>query len=195
MTSIACIVIASLHRRRLLDELVMPSVVAQPFDEIVVVGDYHSGEGYRHLPVKPLWGNTCDALVKREVGVAATNAATLVFLCDDHRLAPKFVENLVAANLPESAIGVPSRFCVRGQEVIGLNMGIPGYPTGDYCGGHAGVFSRKCVQDFPHCLGPFHPNWDHLRSRIHVQRGYELVPLPDCLIEDVDDTPNYEPWN
>ena len=35
--------IASAHRRQLLDELVLPSVVAQGFDECVVVGEYHSG--------------------------------------------------------------------------------------------------------------------------------------------------------
>lgn len=194
MTTVACIVVASQHRRQLLDEKVVPSVVSQGFEECVVVGDYHSGEGFRHLPVKPLFGNTCDALVKRDVGTLATSSEWLVFLCDDHALAPDFLRWLRFSffrGLTETTIGVPSRFCVRDGETIPLNMGIPGYPGGDYCGGHAGVYHRSCIQDFPHCLGPWHPNWDYYRSRVHVSRGFSLVQLPDCLIEDVD--PNTDP--
>ena len=87
--------IASAKRRQLLDELVLPSVVAQSFDECVVVGDFHSGAGWRHLPFRPLTGSTIDALFKRDVGTVATSSDWLFYLCDDHRVHPDFSQDLL----------------------------------------------------------------------------------------------------
>lgn len=187
--NIACIVIASRHRRELLDSLVMPSVVGQSFEEIVVVGDYHSGPGYRHLPFPPLTGSTIDGQFKRDMGTLATSAEYCVYLCDDHRLDLDFCCNLRAylPDLGAGSIGVPTRFTQRGDEIIGLNMGVPGY-----CGGHCGVFHRTAIQQVPWALAPWHPNWDFYHSRILIERGYQLIELPDCRIEDVD--PTGEPW-
>lgn len=193
MTTIACVVIADGRRKELLDTKVLPSLVSQGFDEVVVVGDHHSGEGYRHLPVRGIFNNTLDALIKRDVGMVATDCEWVLFLCDDHALAPEFVRYLRLQQATDrrfdgtTAIGVPQRFTMYEGSRIELPMGLP-----DYCGGHAGVFHRSCIQDFPHCLGPWHPNWDAIRSQVHVQRGYRLVSLPDCFIQDLE--PEAHPW-
>lgn len=186
--TIACIVIAGETRERLLDELVMPSVLAQGFDEVVVVGSYQSGEGYRHLPVPPITRTTNDALVKRDVGVMATTSEYIVFLSDDHRLDPFFCLALRDIPLGRRTIGVPTRITNRGPNVIYLNMG---FGEG-YCGGHAMVVHRTAIQEVPFTVAPHHPNWDVLHTQMLTSRGYELVQLPDCLIEDVEQ--GGEPW-
>lgn len=195
--NIACIVIASAKRRALLDELILPSVVAQGFDEVVVVGDFHSGEGWRHLPFRPLTGSTIDAQFKRDVGTLATSAEWLLYLCDDHRLHPDFSRDL-ATFVTEHPVGptdviVPARFCERNGEQIGLNMGWPGYLGRAYCGGHAGIFPRAAIQQVPWSVAPWDPNWDYFHSRILMERGYQFhYQSGSCLIEDVE--PGSSPW-
>lgn len=184
--SIACIVIASAHRRELLDDLIMPSVIGQGFSEAVVVGDYHSGNGYRHLPVPDITATTVDAQIKRDVATMATQSEWLVYLSDDHRLDPFFHLALEEANLNITRIGVPRRFCVRGDDELDLNMG------DGYCGGHAGVFHRTAIREVPFSVAPHHPNWDVLHSQMLLSRGYSLAQLPDCLIEDIE--PGGAPW-
>jgi len=194
--TLACVVIASAHRRELLDTLVMPSVVAQGFDECVVVGDYHSGDGWRHLPFRPLTGSTIDALFKRDVGTVATSAEWLFYLCDDHRVHPDFSKDL-ATFMQDVLVGphdiiVPARFCERNGEKIGLNMGWPGYLNHSYCGGHGGIFPRAAIQEVPWSLAPWHRNWDFMHSRILQERGYNFhYQSGSLLIEDVGPG---EPW-
>lgn len=170
----------------MLDEQVLPSVVGQGFDEVVVVGDYVSGNGYRHIPFRPIYRNTSDAQFKRDVGTLVTSSEWLVYLCDDHALDDHFVVNF-PLRFQRGIIGVPHRVTKRNGRVIPLNMGLP-----EYCGGHAGVYHRSAIQQVPWQLAPLHPNWDVLHSRMLLARGYELVPLPDCVIVDVE--PGSEPW-
>lgn len=165
----------------------MPSVIGQGFDEVVVVGHHHSGDGYRHLPVPDITRTTVDALIKRDVGTAATTSELLVYLCDDHRLDSCFGVALRDVSLGKGAIGVPRRITNRGPQVVHLNTG---FGEG-YCGGHSGVFHRAGIQEVPWTIAPHHPNWDVFHSRMLMARGYELVELPDCMIEDVE---GGEPW-
>lgn len=193
----ACVIIASAKRRALLDELVLPSVLAQGFKETVVVGEYHSGAGYRHLPFRPLTGTTIDALFKRDVGAVATSSTWILYLCDDHAVHPDFSRDL-AAFMTEHPMGskdiiVPARFCERNGERIGLNMGWPGYLGHAYCGGHGGIFPRAAIQDVPWSLAPWHQNWDYMHSRILLERGYQMhYQTGTCLIQDVEE--GTEPW-
>ncbi len=195
--SLACVIIATLKRRQILDELILPSVVAQGFDEVVVVGDFHSGPGWRHLPFRPLTGTTIDALFKRDVGTAATYSDRILYLCDDHRVHPDFSRDL-ARLLQETQMDgkdviVPARFCERDGEKIGLNMGWPGYLGHAYCGGHGGIFPRTAIQEVPWSIAPWDPNWDYYHSRMLMDRGYAFhYQSGDCYIEDVE--PNSEPW-
>jgi hypothetical protein len=196
VTAIACIVIASRKRRELLDELVLPSVLAQGFDEVVVIGDYHSGDGWRHLPFAPLLGNTIDAQFKRDVGAVATSSEWLFYLCDDHRVHPDFSKDLAAFmqehHPTQQDVIVPARFCERNGEKIGLNMGWPGYLGHAYCGGHGGIFPRKAIREIPWSVAPWDPQWDFYHSRFLQERNYNFHYMSGtCMIEDIE---GGEPW-
>ena len=181
---IACIVIASAKRLQLWDELVLPSVLAQQFSEVVVVGDYHSGEGYRHIPFASVTGTTVDALFKRDVGTVATSCEQVFYLCDDHRISVCAMPRSESRN----DIIVPGRFCERAHETVVLNMGAP-----DYCGGHGGIFPRAAIRAVPWSAAPWHPNWDYLHSRMLADRGFAFRFMDSAvLIQDVDS--NGEPW-
>lgn len=180
--TIACVVIAGETRQDLLDEVVMPSVLGQDFNEVIVCGNYHSGKGYRHLPVPCITGTTNDALIKRDIGLMATTSEYVVYLSDDHRMDAFFCLALRDKPLGRRSIGVPTRITNRGPNVIYLNMGL----QEGYCGGHGMVVHRSVIQEVPFTVAPHHPNWDVLHSKMLTARGYELVGLPDCLIEDVE---------
>ena len=189
--SVACIIIAGGHRTRLIDEKILPSVLPQRFDEVLVVGEHHpDGDAYRYLHVPDLTKTTTDALVKRDVGTVATDAQTLVYLSDDHGLAPDFLATLRTAAV-EWDVVVPSRWC-RGPtgEAIRLNMGATELLP--YCGGHAGIFRRWVIQARPWSAMPHDRLWDLLASQIQQELGARFLHVPQVAIEDL--TPETSPW-
>lgn len=189
--TIACIVIASENRRQLVLDKVLPSVVSQAFDEVVVAADWAEPDArVRWLTVEPLLHNTTDALVKRDVGTLATTSDILVYLCDDHALVPNF-ERAVreVADEPWDVI-VPNRYTKWGGTIIPLNSGA----SGGYCGGHAGVFRRQLIQLLPWSAGPHDRLWDLNMSVCQQSMGARFVWLPrsDIAVEDLE--PEREPW-
>lgn len=186
--TVACVVIASKKREALLNATVVPSVLAAGFSEVVVVGDYHEGEGYRYLPVPPLTNTTTDALVKRDVGTLATTADWIFYVCDDHA-----VRKISAEPNDLSVIGVPARYCQLDNMIVLLNMGLdPRDPNAPYCGGHAGLYSRPLVQAHPWTTMPHDRLWDLLASRLLVAEGARLTALQGWEVEDLE--PEASPW-
>ena len=181
-----------------MDDLILPSVLAQEFDECVVIGDYHSGDGYRHLPFRPLTGSTIDALFKRDVGAVATSSDRLFYLCDDHAVHPDFSNDLTQflsehPDLGPKDVIVPARFCERDGEKIGLNMGWPGYLGHAYVGGHGGIFPRALIREVPWSVAPWDVQWDYHWSRMALDHGAVFhFQGASCYIQDVE--PNSEPW-
>lgn len=190
---LAVILIASLRRWGLITEKILPSLFHQGFDDILVVGDFCPGEGYRYLPVPKITGTTVDALIKRDVGTLATEADVLVYLSDDHMLSPNFGAILRQAFVPmfrENKVDVlvPGRSVWYIDKKIPLNMG----QAEAYCGGHAGVFHRRVIQAMPWTTGPHHPNWDLLISHEHQRRGFSYLYSDVLEVWDVE--PEGRPW-
>lgn len=186
--NVACVVVASKKRERLLDEKVIPSVLEIPFAEVVVVGDYHDGTGYRYLPVPPIAGTTVDALVKRDVGTLATQAPWVFYLCDDHA-----VRGYSTPPADPRTIGVPLRYSVDAEGVTHpCNMGLdPNDPNQPYCGGHAGLFSRALIQVHPWTSMSHDRLWDLVNSKFQMSVGAHLEPVP-WRVEDLE--PENFPW-
>lgn len=189
---IACIVIATAARKTQVYERVLPSIVYQGFDEIVVVGDWlddWAGPHVRYLCVEPLLHTTTDALVKRDVGTLATHSDTLVYLCDDHALGPRFGDELrlLLRDEPRSVL-VPSRWTIWQGERIELNDGF----ADGYCGGHCGVFPRSLIAQLPWSAGPHHRNWDLLMSKHQRALGARFVYASSLEVFDLE--PEHQPW-
>lgn len=186
--SVACVVIASAKRIPLLDDVVLPSVLQAGFDEVVVVGDFHPGDGYRYLAIPPVTSTTVDALIKRDVGTLATNSDWLFYVCDDHA-----VRRIGQVPKDPMRIGVPSRYCYIENMIVLLNMGLDTRdPNSPYCGGHAGLYSRKLIQASPWMTMPHDRLWDLLASKLLCQNGAILTPLTDWEVEDME--PQAQPW-
>lgn len=190
--SLAVVVIASEKRKDTTFPLVMKSILDQEPDEIVSVGDFEfPGEFWRHLVCAPLTRTTVDALVKRDVGIVATESENILFLCDDHALTPDFVQVFKKKYEPDQTWDflAPSRFTVRNGVSIPLNMG----KAQHYVGGHGGIYRREVCAMLPWSCAPHHPNWDVLHSQELVNRGCALAYADvDLSIEDIE--PGATPW-
>ena len=184
---ISCVIIASKKRVQLLDEVILPSVLGK-FEEILVVGDYHLGDGYKYLPVPSLTNTTIDALVKRDVGTLASRSPWIFYLSDDHA-----VRHTGPTPRDPMTIGVPARYSTDAEGTIHLcNAGLDELdPNKPYCGGHAGLFSKALIAQKPWTSMPHHPNWDLFASRIQMSLGATLEPVI-WQVEDME--PLAHPW-
>lgn len=193
MAGIAAVIIASRNRERLLDEHILPRVLDEQFDEVVVVGDYHAGSGYRYLSIPPILGTTIDALIKRDAGTVATVSPILCFFSDDHRPGEGFATILRAFVQQHSVDAlIPERWTTRGENHIPLNSG-----AGEgYCGGHAGVFHRGVLRHAPWTTAPHHRLWDLQHSQMLRDMGFAFHVCPEVTVEDVEHlvNPASAPW-
>ena len=190
--SLAVVVIASEKRKDTTFLPVVQSCIEQYPDQLVVVADFPwpYREKWRHYHVPALTRTTIDALVKRDVGWIATDTESIMYLSDDHRLGPDFIDTFKAdyATLRWDIL-VPSRFCMRTSERVALNMG----QAEGYCGGHGGIYRRRLLHYCPWSATPHHPNWDVIHTHQHVKSGARLrYAWPDLAIEDIE--PGAEPW-
>lgn len=189
--SVACVIIAGGTRTDLLDREVIPSVVAQGFDEILVCGEHHDGQGYRYLPVAALTHSTVDALVKRDAGTVGTNADWVAYLSDDHRIRPDGESWGVAVRRADMAglhVIVPERYAQHPEQGL---IRIPNGEEGGYCAGHGGLFRREVIRNQPWCTQPHDRLWDLYASQRQQDAGYRFASAP-IAIEDMET--EREPW-
>ncbi len=191
--SVACIIIAgSGGRTPLLDAISIPAALRAGFDEVVVVGTYHEGDGYRYLHVPDITKTTLDALIKRDVGTLATSAEWLFYLADDHTWAADS-QTLTRLPFASNDIIVPGRWCDGYSQPYTLNMGLHlNDPNRPYCAGHGGFFRRSLIAARPWTTMPHHPNWDLLATRIQLAMGARLYYHDEPTIKDIE--PQAQPW-
>lgn len=190
MTTLAAIVIAGGKRTALIEDEILPSL--KWFDEVLVVGEHHDGDGHRYLHVPDLTKTTNDALVKRDVGALATTAELLCYFSDDHRALGPFAQTLrqlVAEAIIPFDVLIPSRWAQHPEEGL---IRIPNGETERYCAGHAGVFRRRVVQWRPWTAHQHHRNWDLLISHEQLRAGFALVSYPQLQVKDLE--PENRPW-
>lgn len=194
---IAAAVISTANRWPLVRDHILPRLRSEGFDEIVVVGDGESGDGYRHLYVPSITGTTVDALVKRDVAAVATGSEYLWYLSDDHHPAAGSLAVLEAFLHNHSVAAlIPARRTWRetadGLVHYDLNSGA----QDGYCGGHSGVFHRGVLRLYPWTTAPHDRLWDLLHSRRLQELGVEFHYAPDVIVEDVEHLlhAEVEPW-
>ena len=188
--TVGCVVIAKEHRADLVERVVLPSVLTQGFDEVLVVGEYREGVGYRYLHVPAVTNTTTDALIKRDVGAVATASDILVYLCDDHRLDTGFLADVKRLAGENWDLLAPSRYTRRDGQRIPLNMGL----DAGYVGGHGLVIRRSALRLLPWMAGGHSRVWDVEHTHQIRSLGARLLYAPDGVagIEDVE--PGARPW-
>lgn len=187
--SLAVVVIASEKRMNSTFWPAIQSVVDEKPDELVVVADFHCAGNFRHIMIPAFTKSTLDALIKRDVGAVATVSDMIMYLSDDHRLAPGFVENY--RRHWEGAhwdILAPSRFCMKDEKPVRLNMG----QGTRYVAGHGGIYRRAILRSLPWTATIPHPNWDVIHSHHLVANGAQLSYAgAELAIEDIE---GGRPW-
>lgn len=188
--SIAAIVIAGGKRTDLIDRDILPSLTG--FDEVLVVGEHHAGDGFRYLHVPDLTKTTNDALTKRDVGTLACTSDVVAYFSDDHRALGPFASDLrqiIADGISAWDVLVPSRWADHPDQGM---IRIPNGEKEYYCAGHGGVFRRRVIQQFPWTAQKHHRNWDLLISHEHLRAGFTYLPAPQLKIKDLE--PERTPW-
>jgi hypothetical protein len=197
VTTLAAAVISSAHRWGLVRDQILPAILQEPFDEVILAGDGESGTGYRHLAIPALTGTTVDALVKRDAAALATESEYVAYFSDDHRPVPGFAE-VVRGYVANHTVDILIPERVTWREVDGgfhrynLNSG-----AGEgYCGGHAGVFHRAVMQRYPWTTAPHDRLWDLYHSRRCQELGFQFHCGTGAVVEDVEHllNPEAEPW-
>lgn len=197
MTTVACAIISTAHRWGLVRDQILPQVLREGFNEVVVAGDGESGEGYRHLYIPTITGTTIDALVKRDAAAVATESEYVCYFTDDHRPVPGFVTDLREYVIEHTVeVLIPRRVTWRpssdGQVCIDLNSGA----SEGYCGGHAGVFHREILRLYPWASAPHDLLWDLTHSRRLKELGVSFRYAPHIMVEDIEHflNPEAAPW-
>lgn len=194
MSELAFVIIASEKRRTSTLPLVIESVRAQDYGEVVVVAEFPvEAQGVRSYVMEPMLHNTIDALVKRDIGTLVTEAPNICYLCDDHALSPDFSQVFLACYLEQnwSALA-PARYCYKPGETAKTWLNV-GQDQG-YIGGHCGIYRRHWVtRELPWSAGPHHLNWDLLHTQRLKQRGATIgYAFQDLAVADLE--PGARPW-
>lgn len=159
--------IAHRDRARLLRERVLLDAQRDDWHEIIVVGSFEPGEGYRYVPMPPVHRDRRDALWQRELGARHATGDLLAFCHDDHTFAPDSVA-AIHDELPPWDLLVPRRVNVMGHT---LNNGAQDTPP--YMGGHALVMRRTLWATLP-WTSVDTEWWDLTLTRIWQEEGAVL---------------------
>jgi hypothetical protein len=186
--SIACVIVATEARKAALWERIVPGVLSEGFDEVVIVGDWADTvrAPARYIRVDPVHRDTRDALLKRDIGTLVTTADSILYLCDDHALASHFGNALRQVLDEPWDILVPNRYTMYLEKRCPLNNG----EREGYCGGHSGVFRRWVVTQRPWLAYAYHDNWrcwDVYASVAQQLDGARFCwsPRDDLAVEDL----------
>lgn len=181
-------------RYSLLKEKVLPAVLAQGFDEVIVAGSFEEGSGYAYVPVLPKYRDRRDALCQREAAARHATGDILIFGHDDHAVAADFGQQLVKyagyrhgempVEFPDWDLLIPQRQHGITKETLanGKNEKEPVYA---YMGGHVLVMRRWLWATVPWTTVDTE-FWDTSMTRIWKEAGARLVYADDLVHLDME---------
>ncbi len=206
--TVACVVVATEKRKALVNGHIVPSIMDQGFNEVIVTADYRDRNVNLYIP--SVYNNTLDALVRKQAALEANEGDVVVYVSDDHYLDDCFLEGLRGRLRDKWDILAPFRFTIRDGKLIPLNMGKDGAPDGgrDYVAGHAGIYRRSVLEAVPWqdilvqteirkpASALFYDTWG---THMMLDAGYKLCyceygsPIAVCDIDHFIDATS-EPW-
>lgn len=151
----------------------IPRLLKEPLiTDVIVVGEYESGDGYTYIHSPSVNFDCTDALEQRHQGALAAQSDTVLFLHDDHMPTRDFFQNLMLRTQQFRLstpwdVFVPYRVSETPAGAFGdgddrspcfreLNNGMDGH----YVMGHASVIRRKMLNLVPWNTVPKVFTWD-----------------------------------
>lgn len=141
------------------------------FDEIIVVGNYKVGTGYKYIEVPPHVRTRADGLIQREVGARHATGDVFVFCHDDHCPGYDSVDILrkhYSYNQHQNDLLIPKR--VHHKTNAELNNG----REDDYMGGHCLAMHRSLWAEVPWTSTDL-IFWDVVMTRLWREAGANLI--------------------
>lgn len=180
-------------RYDLVKQYILPAILEQEFDEVIVAGCFEEGEGYCYIPVAPRCRDRRDALWQREIGARHATGDILVFGHDDHAPGKMFHGNLrmhmlgrnaARPDAPEWDLIVPRR--IHGVTQAVLNNGFEDGPgKTSYTGGHIMVLKRWLWATVP-WTSVNSEFWDCTQSRLWEEAGGKIHFATDLTHIDME---------
>lgn len=187
------------NRAFALRNFILPQYLADPcLDEVIVVGSWEEGEGYKYVHCPSTYYSCVDALEQRQKGFEASSGDVVIFQHDDHVLQRNvWMEDLIGPFDDQADVLSPSRYTrLRHSNGERLNAGEPGYnefvPPGGHLNGHCSIFRREVIQECPwtDCQKVF--TWDVSMTQNVVMKGFKIVWTDAIRCWDVE--LGSEPW-
>lgn len=125
-------------------------VAAECFDEVIVVGEWEPGPGYRYIHVPSVHFSSADALAQRQAGFDASRGDIIVHMHDDH-----VIEGIQEPSLWD--VLVPERW-TRLRNPAGERL--PNGIEHGYISGHCAIYKHKVLKTCPWRAVPAVRDWD-----------------------------------
>lgn len=160
----------------------IPQALANPdISEVIVVGEFEEGDGYRYLSVPSVEQNSIhDSLRKRQAGCEAATGRWIIVQNDDHLLDPMFTRNFYKHAYAD--VVSPARWTrLRGRPER-LNDG----SQDRYINGHTAIYSREALQRCPWESLPRVFSYDIEHTRLLRQACFDVLWADDCITWDCE---------
>ena len=160
------------------------------WDEIIIAGNFESGNKYKYVEVQPVFRNRADALVQRELGARYSTGDVLVFCHDDHRPDEEFFQILNDwceddfGNFGAWDLLIPKRIHHATDEEL-ENGNHEHDDRESYMGAHCLVMKRWLWAEVP-WTSTGTEYWDHSMTRLWKQAGAKMIYADDLVHYDME---------
>jgi len=156
------------------------------WDEIIVAGQFESGDGYKYVEVEPVFRNRSDGLIQRELGARHATSDVLVFCHDDHRPDDTFELQLRGYDkVADWDLLIPKRIHNLTGDLLENGNHEQNPKRESYMGAHCLVMKRWLWAQVP-WTSVETTFWDHSMTRLWKEAGAKLVYADDLIHYDME---------
>ena len=160
----------------------IPQALANPdITEVIIVGEFESGAGYRYVEVPSVEKNSIhDSLRKRQAGCDTATGRWIIVQNDDHLLDPTFTRSFYKHAYAD--VVSPARWTRLRGAPEHLNDG-----SGQkYINGHTAVYNREVLLRCPWSALPKIFSYDVVHSQMIREAGFDILWPDDVITWDCE---------
>lgn len=202
-------------REYALRNFLLPLYCADPYlDEVIVVGEWEPGPGYKYIHVPSVHFSSADALAQRQVGFEASKGNVVIHCHDDHWLQPltsaAFAHDSMCPEWDDYRAGpchgcplkeegdvlIPQRWTRlrrpqgerlnNGEGIINPNLHGPYMSEMGYVSGHCAVYRREVLETCPWRAVEPTRTWDICHTQQMRAAGFHVVWSEALKVYDVE---------